>query len=148
MPVAAPPVIHDNATVSLPSIRRALLLLALAHSPIAALALDRPDSLTTAAAVRVERAPVLDGRDDDAAWQAAPVIDATEAACQQLGLRWQRMVSRAYHDSLFMAGLFSTGMIFIPCRGGVSHRPDEYASPEAIKNGVEVLALTMARLSN
>ncbi len=78
---------------------------------------------------------------------AASVIDATEAACQQLGLKWQRMVSRAYHDSLFMAGMFPTGMIFIPCSGGVSHRPDEYASPEAIQHGVEVLALTMATLS-
>ena len=38
-------------------------------------------------------------------------------------------------------------MIFIPCRGGVSHRPDEYASPEAIRRGVEVLALALAELS-
>ena len=40
------------------------------------------------------------------------------------------------------------GMIFIPCRGGVSHRPDEYASPEAIAHGTAVLADTLARLSN
>lgn len=84
---------------------------------------------------------------DGPATTAKTVIDATEAACSQLGLKWQRMVSRAYHDSLFMAQVFPTGMIFIPCRGGVSHRPDEYASPDAIKNGVEVLALTMAKLS-
>jgi len=38
-------------------------------------------------------------------------------------------------------------MIFIPCRGGVSHRPDEYSSPRAIANGVQVLADTLARLS-
>jgi N-carbamoyl-L-amino-acid hydrolase len=38
-------------------------------------------------------------------------------------------------------------MIFIPCRGGVSHRPDEYAFPEWIQGGAEVLALTLARLS-
>ena len=38
-------------------------------------------------------------------------------------------------------------MIFIPCRGGVSHRPDEYASPEAIEIGVKLLAATLARLS-
>jgi N-carbamoyl-L-amino-acid hydrolase len=46
-----------------------------------------------------------------------------------------------------MARLCETGMIFIPCRAGVSHRPDEYAAPEAIGRGVEVLALTLARLS-
>jgi N-carbamoyl-L-amino-acid hydrolase len=38
-------------------------------------------------------------------------------------------------------------MIFIPCRDGVSHRPDEYASPEAIASGTLVLAETMALLS-
>jgi hypothetical protein len=30
-----------------------------------------------------------------------------------------------------------TGMIFIPCRGGWSHRPDEYASPQDIERGVK-----------
>ena len=39
------------------------------------------------------------------------------------------MISRAYHDSLFMARIAPSAMLFIPCRGGVSHRPDEYASP-------------------
>jgi len=57
------------------------------------------------------------------------------------------MVSRAYHDSLFMARVAPTGMIFIPCRDGVSHRPDEYASPEAIEAGVEVLAGALAELA-
>jgi N-carbamoyl-L-amino-acid hydrolase len=58
------------------------------------------------------------------------------------------MISRAYHDSLFMARVAPTGMIFIPCQGGISHRPDEYASPEAIANGVEVLADTLAVLAS
>jgi N-carbamoyl-L-amino-acid hydrolase len=57
------------------------------------------------------------------------------------------MVSRAYHDSLFMARITPVAMLFIPCRGGVSHRPDEYASPEWISNGVEVLARTLALLA-
>jgi len=38
-------------------------------------------------------------------------------------------------------------MIFIPCRGGLSHRPEEYATPEAIVRGVEVLADTLASLA-
>lgn len=40
-----------------------------------------------------------------------------------------------------------TGMIFIPCKNGWSHRPDEYSSPKDIANGAAVLALTMAQLS-
>lgn len=75
------------------------------------------------------------------------VIDAAEASAKQLGASHQTMVSRAYHDSLFMAQIAPTGMIFIPCRGGVSHRPDEYSSPEDIARGVQALALTLARLA-
>ncbi|TWT47493.1 M20 family metallo-hydrolase [Botrimarina hoheduenensis] len=75
------------------------------------------------------------------------VVSAAREAAEQLALPYQEMVSRAYHDSLFMARIAPTGMIFIPCRGGVSHRPDEYASPEALQAGVETLALTLARLA-
>ena len=39
------------------------------------------------------------------------------------------------------------GMVFIPCRGGVSHRPDEYSAPQEIETGAKVLASTLARLS-
>jgi acetylornithine deacetylase/succinyl-diaminopimelate desuccinylase-like protein len=38
-------------------------------------------------------------------------------------------------------------MVFIPCRNGWSHRPEEYASPEHIASGAEVLAHTMASLA-
>jgi len=38
-------------------------------------------------------------------------------------------------------------MIFIPCRGGVSHRPDEYSSPQQIRDGVAVLAGTLRHLA-
>jgi N-carbamoyl-L-amino-acid hydrolase len=58
-----------------------------------------------------------------------------------------KMVSRAYHDCLFMARIAPAAMLFIPCRGGVSHRPDEYASPEAIEAGVTVLAEALAELA-
>ena len=53
------------------------------------------------------------------------------------------MVSRAYHDSLFMSRIAPTAMLFIPCRGGVSHRPDEYAAPDDLERGIRVLAATL-----
>jgi ureidoglycolate amidohydrolase len=79
---------------------------------------------------------------------AAQIVDAVTAACEGRGARYQRMISRAYHDSLFMARVAPTGMIFIPCRGGVSHRPDEYSSPAVIAMGIRVLADTLATLSS
>ena len=77
----------------------------------------------------------------------ARTIAVAEAVCAELGRSCQRMVSRAYHDSLFLARICPTTMIFIPCRNGWSHRPEEYASPTDIAVGVEVLAHTLARLA-
>ena len=76
----------------------------------------------------------------------AGIVETLASACQEHGVSFERMISRAYHDSLFMARIAPTAMLFIPCRGGVSHRPDEYASPEAIAIGALVLAEALARL--
>jgi len=77
----------------------------------------------------------------------ARILRAVEDAARAEGLSHRRMVSRAYHDSLFMARVAPTAMIFIPCRNGWSHRPDEYSSPDAIAAGVRTLARTLATLS-
>jgi ureidoglycolate amidohydrolase len=80
--------------------------------------------------------------------QCAPhIVDALIQACETHGLPYQRMISRAYHDSLFMSRIAPIAMVFIPCRGGVSHRPDEYTSPEAIAQGALVLAEALADLA-
>jgi ureidoglycolate amidohydrolase len=85
---------------------------------------------------------------DPPAHCAAHVVDTLIQASEVHGLPFERMISRAYHDSLFMSRIAPTAMLFIPCRGGVSHRPDEYASPEAIAQGTLVLAETLARLAS
>jgi N-carbamoyl-L-amino-acid hydrolase len=78
----------------------------------------------------------------------AAILDALEASAKAAGKTYKRMVARAYHDSSFVACFAPTAMLFIPCRGGVSHRPDEYASPEWIGSGVHVLARTLAELAS
>ncbi|MGA7629754.1 MAG: M20 family metallo-hydrolase [Terriglobales bacterium] len=84
----------------------------------------------------------------DAPAQCAPaVIEALSQSCRKHDLNFLPMVSRAYHDSLFMSRIAPTAMLFIPCRNGYSHRPDEYASPEDIARGTLVLAETLAALS-
>src|SRR5665213_1833308 len=77
----------------------------------------------------------------------AEIVSTMEAAAGEAGKTYKKMVSRAYHDSLFMARIAPVAMLFIPCRGGVSHRPDEYASPEWIGSGVNVLARTLVKLA-
>jgi ureidoglycolate amidohydrolase len=75
------------------------------------------------------------------------ILAAMEAASIEAGLTYNKMASHAYHDTSFMAAIAPVAMLFIPCRGGVSHRPDEYASPDWIAGGVHVLALTLRRLA-
>ena len=84
---------------------------------------------------------------DEPAASAPPILAAIARSCQELGLESRRIVARAYHDSSFMALIAPMAMIFIPCRKGVSHRPDEYASLQHIVGGVRVLAHTLAELS-
>ena len=75
-------------------------------------------------------------------------IAITEDVALQLDLATKLMVSRAYHDSLFMARVCPTTMIFIQCRNGYSHRPEEHSDPAHIAAGARVLAGTLARLSH
>jgi len=105
---------------------------------------DRCGAIAAARGVTV-RCEVLNA--DAPAQSSPPVLDALRGACEELQLTCNYMVSRAYHDSLFMSRIAPTAMLFIPCRGGVSHRPDEFASAEDIGRGVLVLAHALARLA-
>ena len=85
---------------------------------------------------------------DAPALSSPKLVRVLEKACQAEGATSLRMVSRAYHDTSFMARVAPVAMLFIPCRGGVSHRPDEYASPRAIERGVRALTRGLAVLSS
>jgi N-carbamoyl-L-amino-acid hydrolase len=85
---------------------------------------------------------------DEPATSSPQVLAAIARSCLEEGLESRRIVARAYHDSSFMVHVAPMAMIFIPCRGGVSHRPDEHATMEHIVAGVKVLARTLAELSS
>jgi allantoate deiminase len=48
-----------------------------------------------------------------------------EAAVRAVGVQPRRLPSGAGHDAMVMAALSPTAMLFIRCRGGVSHNPAE-----------------------
>ncbi|MGA9448931.1 MAG: M20 family metallo-hydrolase, partial [Candidatus Sulfotelmatobacter sp.] len=54
---------------------------------------------------------------------APAIIEALSQSCRRHELKFLPMVSRAYHDSLFIARIAPVAMLFIPCRNGYSHRP-------------------------
>jgi ureidoglycolate amidohydrolase len=107
--------------------------------------------LTSSGEIAIRRGVSIDTEllnADDPARADASIVNAITDSCRSLTLRHRMMVSRAYHDTLFMAQIAPVGMIFVPCRNGVSHRPDEYCSPREIEAGVNVLAQTLIRLTN
>jgi allantoate deiminase len=57
-----------------------------------------------------------------------------------------RLVSGAGHDGVALAEAMPIAMLFIRCREGLSHHPDEYASPEDIGIGVKILAHFLTHL--
>jgi N-carbamoyl-L-amino-acid hydrolase len=84
---------------------------------------------------------------DQPALSSPHIVAVLDEVCRSYGITPKHMVARAYHDSSFIAGIAPIAMIFIPCRGGVSHRPDEYAAPGDIALGARVLAATLATLA-
>lgn len=64
----------------------------------------------------------------------------------QLGLGTRFMPSGAGHDAQDMAVIAPTGMIFVPSKGGISHSPKEYTSPNDMANGANVLLTTILSL--
>ena len=70
-------------------------------------------------------------------------IEAVRRAAEKLGYSNMPAVSGAGHDAVYMARLAPAGMIFIPCKDGISHNEIEDAKPEHITAGCNVLLHAM-----
>ncbi|WP_026791765.1 Zn-dependent hydrolase [Pleomorphomonas oryzae] len=67
------------------------------------------------------------------------LIGIVEDMAKRRSFPCRRMFSGAFHDALFMARLGPAAMIFVPCRGGLSHNEAEYVEPHQIIAGAQVL---------
>lgn len=79
---------------------------------------------------------------------------ALEASSCEVDASFMKMSSGAWHDAAVVASqqrsdgsAIPTGILFIPCKDGKSHSPEEYSSPEQIAKGATVLARAMLRLA-
>ncbi|TDK44516.1 M20 family metallo-hydrolase [Antarcticimicrobium luteum] len=70
-------------------------------------------------------------------------VALVEDAALALELKYLTMPSGALHDAANVAGLAPTAMIFVPCRDGISHNVQEYAAPEDLAAGADVLLHAM-----
>ncbi len=74
------------------------------------------------------------------------LVALLETAANAAGATHRRMASGAGHDMAFFVRIAPAAMLFVPCRNGRSHSPDEWAEPSAIALGTDVLIETIRRL--
>ena len=75
------------------------------------------------------------------------MIREIEEAVQSVGVDYMTMPSGAGHDAMHWADVVPTGMIFIPCREGISHNPAEFADMDDIVTGAKILDTVLRKLS-
>lgn len=69
-------------------------------------------------------------------------------AMEDMELPPKKMVSGAGHDAMLMTEVTDVGMIFVRCKKGISHQPEEWADAEDIAKGTETLLATAKVLLN
>jgi beta-ureidopropionase / N-carbamoyl-L-amino-acid hydrolase len=89
-------------------------------------------------------------------WHSPPVyfddglVKAVRSAAVKCGVDHMDIVSGTGHDAVNVARVIPTAMIFVPCRGGISHNEAEFAEPAHITTGANVLlhaAVSVASLA-
>jgi allantoate deiminase len=76
------------------------------------------------------------------------LTEQVNLAVGDAGLPAKSMVSGAGHDAMIMARIAPSCMLFVRCRDGISHHPDEYVSPEDIFAVLKVMVQSLIRISN
>ncbi|KIZ47658.1 MULTISPECIES: Zn-dependent hydrolase [Rhodopseudomonas] len=100
--------------------------------------IDR-ESLAHAAAAQVTRASFTTLSDGSPVACNADLRAALRQGARDLGLGETDLPSGAGHDAAFMSRICPSAMIFVPCRGGKSHAPEEWADRDAIAAGAAVI---------
>jgi beta-ureidopropionase / N-carbamoyl-L-amino-acid hydrolase len=109
----------------------ATILAAMEQAAMAALSeVCEPLGLTVASTKVWDQPPVVFG---------AECVAAVRGAAKASGYKVRDMVSGAGHDAAYVARVAPTAMIFVPCRGGISHNEAEFTSKEQCAAGVQVL---------
>ncbi len=74
------------------------------------------------------------------------IVGALADAAQRRGPPWRRMGSGAAHDTMNVARRVPSAMLFLPCREGISHAPDEHAEPADAALGAHVVLEAVVKL--
>lgn len=75
------------------------------------------------------------------------MVQFLQKCCKENGYTAKAMPSGAGHDAMHWADYTPTGMLFLPCKNGVSHNPAEYADMDDITHTVKVLETAIRKAS-
>ena len=100
----------------------------------------------TAAAARGTTARFVQRQTLPATRMDARIVDALESSAQTSGEPFIVMASGAAHDTMCVADHVPTGMLFVPCKDGISHSPDEDASPADAALAAEMILNAIRKL--
>lgn len=75
------------------------------------------------------------------------IVEALAAATERTGEPWRRMPSGAAHDTMNVARRIPSAMLFVPCREGISHAPEEHAEPADAARAAHVVLEAVAGLT-
>lgn len=78
----------------------------------------------------------------------ADVVEMLDETASALGLRHRTLHSGATHDAKWINEIAPSGMIFVPCRAGISHNEKESAAPDNLAAGATLLINTLVRMAN
>jgi beta-ureidopropionase / N-carbamoyl-L-amino-acid hydrolase len=108
-------------------------------------ALDR-ESEAAATATRVARSDFATLSDGPPVACDADLQNSLRAAASSLGLTQTDLPSGAGHDAAFMSRICRSAMVFVPCRAGKSHAPEEWADRDAVAAGAAVILQALKAL--
>jgi allantoate deiminase len=85
---------------------------------------------------------------DNGAVACSPALTATlERSVKAVQGKSLSLVSGAGHDGVVMSALTPVAMLFVRCRDGLSHHPDEYASPKDLTVALAVMTDFLEKLA-
>jgi N-carbamoyl-L-amino-acid hydrolase len=97
------------------------------------------ESRSAARAANVERSKLACLSDNLPAACDARLQSVLAESAKRLGLRARSLASGAGHDMAFISHVAPAAMVFIPCKDGRSHTPEEWATADALAAGADVL---------
>ena len=109
-------------------------------------ALDIAAFVEQAAQRRGVRAEYVERQTVAATPMDARIVGALDTAAAASGEPYVQMHSGAAHDTMCVADRVPTAMVFVPCRDGISHHPDELADPEDAALAAEIILRAITSL--